>query len=177
MMKRYILALGAASALVLAGVAGAGQQLTSAQMDGITAGGDATGTALAAAYGLLTSITYSVNTQSAANGVYTGQLGGIYGVQADSDSGSAATAQGGPAGPGTAFAGGASAGTTIGTGLSATDNNTTATASMLQDLTATPILLPFAQASAGGTGTATSTIVNSFASSVGASTAAATLGN
>jgi len=172
-MKRYILALGAASALVLAGVAGAGQQLTSAQMDGITAGGAATGTAAAAAYGILTSITHSVNTQSVSTAINPGELGAIYSIASHTDSGAAATAQGG----GTAFAGGASVGDTTGTGLSDTDNNTTATASMLQDLTATPPLLPFAMSSANGTGTATSVYIGLTASSVGASTAASTLGN
>jgi len=50
-MKHIAITLGAASVLVLAGVASAEQQLTSAQMDGVTAGGFAGGFAYANAVG------------------------------------------------------------------------------------------------------------------------------
>jgi len=68
-MKRIALTL-AVSSLVLAGVASAGEQLTSAQMDGITAGSNLAATALATAFG---NVTYATTYSSTANTV-TGEV-------------------------------------------------------------------------------------------------------
>jgi hypothetical protein len=173
-MNRFILTLSAASALVLAGAVSAGQPLTSAQMDGITAGGSATGSAYAEAYGVLTAINHAVTTSVIPTGnVYQGELGAIFELQSNADSGSDATAQ--TPYVGTAFGAGASSGQTVGTGLSDTDNNTAGSASTLLDLGA-PVF-PFATGSAYGTGAASSVIIGTTASSLGTSSAAATLGN
>jgi hypothetical protein len=169
MMKRYILSLTAASALVLAGVASAGQQLTSAQMDGITAGGSATGDAAAAAYGYVTTILHQVNADSTSTALNPGQLGGIFTIDSHVDSTASAGATNSDGVFGTAAAAAASVGNTTGTGLSDTDNHTNVTASML--------LLPFSQASANGTGNATSVVIGLNAQATGSSAVAATLGN
>jgi hypothetical protein len=172
-MKRCILALSTASALVLAGVVSAGQQLTSDQMDGITAGGAATGTATAAAVGVVTAISHAVNTQVLSTALNPGELGGIFTIASHADSASTAGAQT----PllGTALATASSVGDTVGTGQSDTNNDTGAGAVSVYD-PAVPVW-PQAAATAAGQGAATSVVIGLNASAMGQSVAGAALGN
>jgi hypothetical protein len=94
-MKRYILTLSAASALVLAGVVSAGEQLTSAQMDGITAGGAGADTTTSAAWGNVVSASTNTNTLTQALQAYFPEFGWVAQLQTNSSStGNAAASSG-----------------------------------------------------------------------------------
>ncbi|AFL72103.1 hypothetical protein [Thiocystis violascens] len=128
-MKNFAISLSAASLLVLAGVASAGQQLTSAEMDGVTAGGFAGGFAWGTATGPNV-VTYgTVNTWTAGGQAVDPQAGVFYPVTSHVDTealavANAPTSEGGPGG------GVYGAGATLG---QATGNLFSETASGFQD--------------------------------------------
>jgi hypothetical protein len=110
-MKRIAIAFGAASALVLAGIASAGQPLTSAEMDGVTAGGFAGGFASGTAFGPNVVTWGTVNAYTAGGPPVDPQAGVFYPVTSHVDTDAMAVAN---AAAGTATGGIYGAGMTTG---------------------------------------------------------------
>jgi hypothetical protein len=94
-MKRYILTLSAVAALVLAGAVSAGEQLTSAQMDGVTAGGNVGNTATAVAWGNITATNAVATSQTQVTSIAYGEYSGVGVILSNANaSGSAASTNG-----------------------------------------------------------------------------------
>ena len=161
-MNRIILSLGAASALVFSGATLAAEQLTYAQMDGITAGGNAAATALADAFGVNTSANTSSLAQQVVTEVQAGQLGAISRVESSAIAASASAADA------MSLAVAAGSGVTLGDNLSDTQSTSTTIADSLT---------PMSFASATNFSLASSLIRGWTASASSASTAAAQLAN
>lgn len=161
-MNRIILSLGVASALGLAGAASAAEPLTYAQMDAITAGGNAAATAIADAFGVNTSAATATLAQQIVLGVVVPQLGKVSVIQ------STATAASTSAADATSIAGASSAGVTVGDVLSDTVSASATLASSV---------VPTSVASASNTALASTMIRGLFASASSASGAAAQLKN
>jgi hypothetical protein len=172
MMKRYILTLAAASALVLAGAVSAGEQLTSAQMDGVTAGGTSYSTAAAFAYGQVATTLNNSAIQINVPVAFPGEYGAIAGIA------SSATGQSGAA-TDVAAAGSSSSVATFGTQPSDVTSATNAivvTMPGATDANGDAYPNPFVYASSTNTGQAASQIVGVPASSGGSVVSAGVLG-
>lgn len=161
-MNRIILSLSAASLLVFAGIASAAEELTYAQMDGITAAGNAASSALADAFGVNTSAVTSTLAQQVVTDVQAGQLGAISLIQSNALASSASAADA------ISLASAAGSGVTTGDNLS----DTVSASQTLADS-----LTPMSMASASNSSVASSLIRGWTASASSASTAAAQLAN
>jgi hypothetical protein len=124
-MKKTFITLGMASALAFSAMVSAEQELSLAEMDGITAAGSASAAALANAFGAQTSSFADTFTNVEGGEPIPGQVGAIFPISSTS----AAVTEALAASSAVATAFGDAVGATIGTGLS----DTTAASEALAD--------------------------------------------
>ena len=157
--------LTAASIVVLSAAASAEQPLTSAQMDGVSAGGSALAEAVAQALGNVATTTQTATTTTVqAVSLGLGQLGAIFDIQSVAQAGAASTSDG------TAIAVGEAVGATQGSLLSDT-------ASVAQTFTDTTAPLPVAAAAAANTSIAASILFGFPTAAQSTAASAAALAN
>ena len=168
-MKRTSVALGVASLLILSATVSAEEQLSMAQMDGVTAGGSAVATAIASAFGNVTATATATLATVQAVAFVPGQVGQIAIIGSNSNANASAQATGSPAqAGGTAIALGSAAGATVGSGLSDTQGNT--------EVLADSIFL-FAGSASSNTSIASSVLIGLSSSANSAAASAAALSN
>ena len=168
-MKRTSVALGFASMLMLSATVSAEEQLSMAQMDGVTAGGTAVAQAVANAIGNLTGTATGTVATVQSIGSVPGQVGQIAIILSTAIADASAQATGSPAqAGGTALAVGNASGQTVGSGLSDTQSGTGVVADSINLL---------ASSQSGNTSIATSVLIGLTAASSSAATSAASLQN
>lgn len=161
-MNRIMLCLGTASVFAFAGAASAAEELTYAQMDQVTAGGNAAALAIADAFGINTAATTATLAQQVVTDVQDGQLGSISQIESTAIAASASAADA------TSLAAATGSGVTVGDYLSDTVSTSTTYADSLT---------PMSYAAATNASLASSLIRGWNASASSASSAAAQLAN
>lgn len=168
-MKRISVALGVASLLILSATVSAEEQLSMAQMDGVTAGGSAVATAIANAFGNVTATATATLATVQAVGFVPGQVGQIAIIGSNANADASAQATGSPAqAGGTAIALGSAAGQTLGSGLSDTVSDTSVLADSIS---------LFAGSASSNTSIASSVLIGLSSSANSAAASAAALSN